>query len=390
MKLIPRLKPYLGWDELRAALTPSKGKVAQFEKAFAEKFECKEGVMFSHGRSALYSLFKGWGLADVEIISPAYTCVVVQHSIVLSGNIPVFVDCEEGGPNMSYEGIASAFTEKTRAIVVTHLFGYPMDVERVERMVREAEERYGHKIYIVQDVAHSYGAKWNGELVTRSGDAAIFGMNVSKIMTSVFGGMAISNSEETVTNVRAYRDEHFNKMGLSKSLHRLIYLMAIKFAFNSWVYGFTNWLERKGILDRFVKYYDESIITFPSDWDQLPCELEARVGLVQLKKYDGIIAKRQEASARYIEAMESNPDIQLFPHIEGSTYSHFVGMVDDREAWLEHYFKKGVQLGILIEYAVPYMKAYEKYRRGDYPIAKSYSERSINFPNWPDVPHFLD
>ena len=147
-------------------------------------------------------------------------------------------------------------------------------------------------------------------------------------------------------------------------------------------------MERKGLLDRFVKYYDESKIEFPADWDRLPCELEASVGLVQLKKYDSIIAKRHQASMRYYERFKSDADIKLFEHMDGSTYSHFVGMVDDRKKWLERYFERGVQLGILIEYAVPYMSAYEKYRRGEYPVAKAYSEQSINFPNWPDVPEF--
>lgn len=390
MKLIPRLKPFLGWKEITAALSPSSGKVEEFEQAFAQKFECKGGLMFSHGRSALYSLFKAWELEHTEIICPAYTCVVVQHSIVLSGNIPVFVDCESGSPNMSYEGIEKAFTPETRAIVVTHLFGYPMDVDRVEQMVREAEERFGHKIYIVQDVAHSYGARWKGELVTKSGDAAIFGMNVSKIMTSVFGGMAISNSEETIKKLKSFRAENFKKMELTKNLHRIIYLFAIRVAFNGWVYGFTNWMERKGFLDRFVKYYEGAVISFPSNWDQLPSEVEASVGLVQLAKYNQIIQERQKNAARYLEFLSKDPEVQLFPHVEGSTYSHFVALVEDREAWIERYFKKGVQLGILIEYSVPYLEAYEPYRRGEYPISKGYAERSINFPNWPGVPDFMD
>ena len=214
MKLIPRLKPYLGWKELFEMLKPSRGNISRFESEFAQKFNCKGGVMFSHGRSAMYALFRAWDLSGDEIICPAYTCVVVQHSIVLSGNVPVFVDCEPGSPNMSYEGIAEAITENTRAIVVTHLFGYPMDVHRVQNIVKEAEERYGHKIFVMQDAAHSYGAKWKGELVTGFGDAAIFGMNVSKIMTSVFGGMATSKDQETLSKLRAYRDKHFKQKGL--------------------------------------------------------------------------------------------------------------------------------------------------------------------------------
>jgi len=115
--------------------------------------------MFSFGRTALYALLKAWGLEKDEVICPAYTCVVVQHAIVISGNTPVFVDCEEGSFNMSYDGITDAITDKTRAIVVTHLFGYPMDVHKIQSIVSDAEEKYGNKIYVIQDAAHSYGAK---------------------------------------------------------------------------------------------------------------------------------------------------------------------------------------------------------------------------------------
>ncbi len=68
--------------------------------------------------------------------------------------------------------------------------------------------------------------------------------------------------------------------------------------------------------------------------------------------------------------------------IEGCTYSHCVALVEDREKWIEEYRQKGIQLGILIEYSIPYMKAYEKYKKGEYLVSLEYSKKSINFPNW--------
>ncbi|HNF17338.1 MAG TPA: DegT/DnrJ/EryC1/StrS family aminotransferase, partial [Leptospiraceae bacterium] len=144
MKLIPRLKPYYSFSEWLSILQFGRKSVQRLEKEFAEKFECRYGVMFSYGRTALYALFKVWNLQNAEIICPAYTCVVVQHSIVLSGNIPVFADCEEGSFNMSLSEIRRAVTEKTRAVVVTHLFGTAMDVNAVNEIVREAERKYNH------------------------------------------------------------------------------------------------------------------------------------------------------------------------------------------------------------------------------------------------------
>ena len=378
---MPRLKPNLGWKEIGAALSPSKGKIPKYEAQFADKFDCKHGVMFPHGRSGLYSLFKVWELENAEVVCPAYTCVVVPHAIVLSGNVPVFVDSAEDSFNMDYSKLENSITNKTRVVIPTHLWGYPMDVHRVADIVKRAEEKYGHKIYVIQDAAHSYGARWQGELVTGFGDAAIFGSNVSKIMTSVFGGMVTTNNADTAEKLKTFRTENFKRDRL-KGLKRLLYMLAIYPAFNSYVYGFVNWLERKGFLDYFTKYFDEGKIDFPSDWDVLPCELEARVGLVQLNRYEELISIRRKNAEAVIDFHKNDNEVKFVSDEAGCTYSHCVASVPDREAWLEQWRKRGVQLGILIEYSVPDMPAYLKYRRGDYPLSTYHSKHTINFPVW--------
>src|SRR5512138_2304565 len=99
--MIPRLKPFLGKEEFLAALRPAKDAVANFEQAFAEKFEARYALAFSYGRSALWAFFKALELEKAEIIMPAYTCVVVAHAAVLSGNIPRFVDIDLTDYNMN-------------------------------------------------------------------------------------------------------------------------------------------------------------------------------------------------------------------------------------------------------------------------------------------------
>ncbi|MEM9025146.1 MAG: DegT/DnrJ/EryC1/StrS family aminotransferase [Bacteroidota bacterium] len=175
--MIPRFKPQYGWREWLAAWRFTRGNIPAYEAAFARKFGVEHGTMFPHGRSGMYALFKVWGLEKAEIVCPAYTCVVVQHAVVLSDNVPVFVDCPEGDFNMDLGKLEAAITEKTRCVVATHLFGYPTDLDALGAIVARAEEKYGHKIYVLQDVAHSYGTEWNGRLVTEYGDAAIFGWN---------------------------------------------------------------------------------------------------------------------------------------------------------------------------------------------------------------------
>ena len=251
MKLLPRLKPFYTISDFLSAINIFvKNPIEKFEKEFAKKFNNKYGVMFAHGRSGIYSLLKIWGLKNDEVICPAYTCVVVPNAIVLSGNIPVFVDCAKDSWNMDLDLLKKSITPKTKAIIATHIFGYPMDVEKLQSIVKKAEDKYGHKIYVIQDVAHSFGAKWNDRLVTEYGDAAIFGLNISKIINSIFGGMVITNDKDTFIKLLEYRDNNMKKVGIKKEIKRFIYFIAVNIAFNSYVYGFVNWLERIGALDQ--------------------------------------------------------------------------------------------------------------------------------------------
>ena len=385
MKLLPRLKPYYtAIDWLYAFNFFKRNAVEEFEKKFAEKFKNKYGIMFQYGRTGIYALLKVWELKNVEVICPAYTCVVVPHAIVLSGNIPVFVDCAKGSWNMDLDLLEKAINENTRCIIATHLFGYPMNMDKLKDIIKKAEDKWGKKIYLIQDLAHSFGAKWKGKLLTEYGDASVFGLNISKIINSIFGGMVTTNDKVLYEKLKKWREKNTVKKGILKEIKRLLYFISVNFAFNPYIYSFVNWLERRGFLDRFVKYYEEDKIYFPNDWNEYPAEVEARVGLSQLKKYDYIVKMKIKNAKKWMEYLK-NEDIIFFDDIEGATYSHCVGLVKDRDTWVERYRKKGIQLGTLIEYSIPYMKAYQKYKRGEYPVSLEYSKRTVNFPNWVGV-----
>ena len=130
---------------------------------FANFLRPKYAISFPYGRSALWAFFKAMDIQNAEIILPAYTCSVVAHAIVLSNNIPRFVDIRLDDYNMDLGQVKEAITSRTRAIIATHLFGYPLDVEKLKTIVKEAEAIHGHKIWIIQDCAHSFGAAFNGQ-----------------------------------------------------------------------------------------------------------------------------------------------------------------------------------------------------------------------------------
>jgi perosamine synthetase len=376
--MIPRLKPAIGARELVAAFhPPRRDDVERFEQSFAELMGQKYALAFPYGRTGLMLLLEALGLDDKEIICPAYTCVVVPHAITYSGNKPVFIDCEVDGFNMALNIAEQAINEKTGAIIATSLFGYPVNLDRLD----EIRKRHPH-IFIIQDCAHSFAAEWNGSPAQKEGIAALFGLNISKTLTSVFGGMITTDSEDLYQKLKTIREQKLKKSSWKKGIRRLLYLLAVYPAFWRLVYGLINRLESSGLLNYFVRYYDESKIDMPSDYLEGMCGVEARVGRANVGRYEMIIHKRRAAAKYYFEHLTDKPDFRLPPEVEGATYSHFVVQVPDRKMWLQQAIRKGVQLGWLIEYNIPEMEAYGNYMPEEFPVAAAYAKTMINLPVW--------
>lgn len=381
--MIPRFKPMLGKEELCAIFSTSNNAVEKFEKDFATKFGTKYGLSFSYGRSALWSFFNALNVKDAEVILPAYTCSVVAHAIVLSGNIPRFVDINLSDYNMDLDLVERSINEKTQAVVATHLFGYPLNVDSLNEIVKHAEQRFGHKIWIIQDCAHSFGARYQGKLVCNMGDAAIFGLNISKTITSIFGGILLCSDEGIYNRIKSWRDNNCGQPRCSKSVYHGIYLGLIYLAFNKRVYRLVNWLqEMTPLLNRLTKaYHLDEKIHFPPDFNDRLSELRAKVGLVQLKKYDCIIEQRVKNAKFLDEYLPKGDDWVLPPIKAGATYSHYVVRVPNRHQVVEEYKHKGIQLGQLIDYSIPEISAYKRYAFNQkFPNSNMCSKHMINFP----------
>lgn len=378
--MIPRFKPWLGWAEFLKIFKYNQGSVEQFEKKFAKTFNAIEAVAFPYGRSAQWAFLKALGIKNSEIIVPAYTCSVVAHAVSLSGNYPKFVDIDLYDFNMNLDLVEKAINKKTQAIIATHTFGYAQDLDRLEEIVKNAEIRFGHKIWLIQDCCHAFGAEWRGKIVGSSGDVAIYAFNISKIMTSIFGGMLTFQDKKLAEKVRNWRDKNYKSPSILKAIQRRIYLIAVYVAFNTKLYGLTLWLQKKtSILNRFTKaYHLDNKIHFPPDFLDKMLDIEAAVGLEQLKKYPKIIKNRKEKAEYYNKNFQKKTNWSLPPIIDGATYSHYVVRVDNRENIISEYERKGFELGKLIQYSIPDLKEYSSYKSQCY-FASQASKTVVNF-----------
>jgi dTDP-4-amino-4,6-dideoxygalactose transaminase len=389
--MIPRLKPYLGKEEILTIFKSRKLAVQRFEQAFAEQFHSNYAISFPYGRSAIWAFLNALELTNVEVVQPAYTCSVVAHATVLSGNIPVFVDNNLTDYNMDIDLLANAITPNTRVIIPTHLFGYPMDIDEVNAIVHQAEKQYGHKIWVIQDCAHSFDARFKGKTVANAGDGAIFGLGISKQITSIFGGVFTTNDELIVKKIREFRERNFRNPSWKKSTLRYLYLLAVYPAFQPLIYGLVYWIQEKTpFLNQLTKaYHLDEKIHFPPDYLDQMTNIEALVGLEQLKKYAAVRSKRIEIAKKYFDEIYLSNEWVLPPEIDGATYSHFVIRADARDRLLVSFASHGIQLGQLIEYSMPHHPAYKKYSK-EKPFPNSFlcSNSVINLPIYPNLRFF--
>lgn len=386
--MIPRLKPFFSGKEITSFLNSGISSVAQFEKAFALQFHCGDAVAFPYGRSALWAFFKTFGIEGKEIVQPAYTCSVVAHATVLSHNIPVFVDNTLYDYNMQIDAIRNGITPQTYAVIPTHLYGYPMDIDTIQTIVEEAEKKVGHKIWVIQDCAHSFSADWDGRSVINAGDCALFGLGISKLISSIFGGMITFEDPALARKVRAFRDAQFHSGHWLKTLKRFAYLLALYPAFNDSFYGLVYWLqESTPFLNRLTKaFHLDEEIRFPPDYLDCMLPSEAEVGIAQLGKYDAIVHRRRQIARSYHENLKVPDEWVLPPWVAGATYSHYAIRVPEREPIIDKLASHGIQAGRVIEYSIPHLKGYRSFAAGsDFPNAYLCSQSMINLPVHPSL-----
>ena len=379
--MTPRFKPDLKWVEFFALFKCNKGSVQKFEKEFAKKFQAVDAVSFPYGRSAQWAFFKALGIENAEVIMPAYTCSVVAHAVKLSGNTPRFIDIDLHDYNMNLDEVEASINENTRAIIATHTFGYPQDLDRLESIVEKAKKKYGHKIWLIQDCCHAFGARWKGRQIGTSGDVAIYAFNISKLITSIFGGMLAFQDKELAERVREWRDLNFQKPSVIKSLKRRLYLLAAYIAFNESIYGLVWWMQKKTpFLNKLNKaYHLDDKIHFPPDYKDMMLDIEASVGLAQLGKYDDIIQKRITKARWYQENLKRRAGWDFPPIVDGATYSHYTIRVPNREQVKKEYAIEGVEIGELIQYSLPDLNCYENID-AHCENASLCSQRTINLP----------
>jgi dTDP-4-amino-4,6-dideoxygalactose transaminase len=174
-------------------------KVAEFERAFAAFQGARFGVTASSGSTALEATLLALGLeAGDEVIIPPYTFMATATAVIRVNAIPVFADILPDTLCLDPADVARKITRRTRAIMPVHLAGHVADMDRLGVLARR------HKLRLIEDACHSWGAQWKGRGTGSLGDAGVFSFQVSKNITSAEGGIALSNDEALADGIRSY------------------------------------------------------------------------------------------------------------------------------------------------------------------------------------------
>jgi len=275
---IPLQAPTYGSDEVIEALdsllstwvTMGK-KVQTFEEEFAKYLGAKYAVMVHSGSSANLlalsvlsndTLNKRIMPGD-EIITPATTWATTVTPIADIGAVPVLVDVDLDTFNINIDAIRDAITEKTKAIMLVHLLGNPANIKEIMEITQEND------LFVIEDTCESYGAEVDGKKVGTFGDLATFSFFFSHIITTIEGGMLVTNNEE-------YSE-------LAKSLR---------------VFGWARNLKNYEEYARKYPHIDKRFLFVNKGFNFRPTEIQGAFGIHQIKKLDKFIEIRRE-NAKY-------------------------------------------------------------------------------------------
>lgn len=307
-------------------------EVELFEKEFAEYTGAKYCVGLASGLDALWIAFKllGIGQGD-EVIVQANTYIASVMGITINGATPIF--CE---PDDNYcidvEKIEGLITEKTKAILVVHLYGLVAQMDKIVELC----DRYNLKL--VEDCAQSHGACYNGKMTGTFGDVGCFSFYPSKNL-GAFGdaGAVVVNDEELAQKFRVFRN-----------------------------YGSQK------------RYYNE-IIGANSRLD----EIQAALLRVRLKHIDELTAEKCEIAARYNREIKNEKiKLPIVPENTNCVWHQYVIRCEERNRLQKYLEDFGI--GTIIHYPIPphLAQAYEYlgHKNGELPIAEKFADTVLSIP----------
>lgn len=391
---IPYNRQWIDEDDINAVVEVLKSDwitqgpaIENFEKALADYCGAKYAVALSSGTSALHAAYfvSGIGLND-EIITSPVTFAATANAALYLGARPVFVDIEPDTGNINPEFVKKAITKRTKAVVPVHYGGHPVDLQAIYEIAEK------HNLLVIEDACHAFGAKYKRQEAKdnrlrrpaevgrqnkdkawikvgscKHSDMTVFSFHPVKQITTGEGGAVLTNSREHFEKLLMFRSHGITKKGLKKVSD------------GGW-------------------YYEMQLLGY----NYRITDIQASLGISQMKKLDSFIARVREIAGKYGEAFAGNPyfNIPVEKDYASSAYHLYPIRLNDKYKKK----KKGIfnklrekGLGVQVHYIPVYMHPYYQrlgYEEGLCPFAEDFYQREISIPIYPamrdkDVRHVI-
>lgn len=222
--MIPITKPFLPpineYKELvdgiwkRQWITNMGPLASELEMQLKEFLDVKHLLYVTNGTVAIQMAIKSLGITG-EIITTPFSFVATTSSIVWEGCTPVFVDIDKHSLNIDPTLIEAAITPKTQAILATHVYGNPCDVEAIDKIAKK------YNLKVIYDGAHAFNVKLNGKSIFEYGDISTCSLHATKLYHSIEGGLILTKSPELIKKLASIRNfgiagpDSFDELGIN-------------------------------------------------------------------------------------------------------------------------------------------------------------------------------
>lgn len=236
--------------------------IPKFEREFADFCGTKDAVTVSSGTSALHLALATLKIGEGdEVLVQSFTNMATFFAVLYQGATPIAIDSEQGTFNIDTSLIEQSITPRTKAIIVVHIYGHPVDMDPVLTIAKK------HGLYVIEDAAEAHGAEYKGRKVGSMGDISCFSFFANKILTTGEGGMLTMNDPEMAARARSLKALAFGKE--NKFMHQDV----------GYNYRMTN--------------------------------IQAAIGCAQLTRIDDILKRKRAMASYYLEHLADIPDIML-------------------------------------------------------------------------------
>lgn len=327
-------------------------RVKQFEEDLKQYLKAPYTMALNSATSGLHLALKCMGLGPQdEVITTPMTFIASLNTIIHTGARPVLVDVDLNTRNIDTNKIEAAITSRTKAILPVHFAGIPVDLDHIYKIAQK------HNLRVLEDCAHAIGSHYKGKIIGSFGDTQVFSFHPNKVMTSGEGGCISTRDEQLTKKIFVQRFHGIDR--------------------ESW--------------NRFSKEGSQHYDVIQPGYKYNMMDLQAAIGIHQLKKLETFIAKRQVLVDRYSEILASWPELtipQLPTYDCRVSWYIYAPLINqevagiDRDTLIEKMKEQNIGLGYH-HHAAHLYTYYQNtfgYKRSDFPNAETISDRIVSLP----------